>query len=208
MDLPAGWGCFELRIHCYTSVHVTENRHVFIGPTDFDSWQATYAELWDENLAAIYVSGMGQNIRYHGIQVVDVFPGLLEDFVFERPVHLFGALPNPCAPPQCCPVITWTTDLAGRSYRGRTYLPGIDESLYDFATMTGYGDAWLQAYGQAMLDFYGPGADESHGQLVILSKVNAGAVRDEPVATPVTSFHYGSFIHTQRRRAEFPPPPE
>lgn len=103
-------------------------------------------------------------------------------------------------PPQSAAVITWSTGLIGRRYRGRNYL------WYTMETDQSQG-TWTAGYQTAMDDFaaanlYIAGAPSwASFDLMVYSKPNPDL--DPPwggAITPVTSYIIRTTVNTQRRR--------
>lgn len=91
---------------------------------------------------------------------------------------------------------TFLTDLRGRSYRGRVYTPGLNQSDQLTSTdMSGTLAAALTA-AYALMNTYVPVAF-SHA---VISLQTAGAPRATGVATPVTGYRSNTQIDSQRRR--------
>jgi hypothetical protein len=92
-----------------------------------------------------------------------------------------------------------TTGFAGRSYRGRLYIPGVSPDSTGptpnnllLASATGY---------VALLEQLKTALDAADLTWVVLSYRNDGAWRDEAVATPITGISYFDLnLDSQRRR--------
>jgi hypothetical protein len=72
--------------------------------------------------------------RFYGIKLAKIFPLPAPMPVEDRP-NVAGVLANSPTPSQTRPLISWTTDLAGRAFRGRIYLPSPDSSRVDATTV-------------------------------------------------------------------------
>lgn len=105
--------------------------------------------------------------------------------------HAGGGAPNSVAS-----VITWYTGLAGRSYRGRTYLlsPPASETLENTVTST-YRDSITAAAGVLITSCAAGGND-----LMVVSKHHDGVPRDVAVTTVITEGICRGFIASQRNR--------
>jgi hypothetical protein len=103
-------------------------------------------------------------------------------------------------PSQCAALVSWKTALAGRSYRGRTYIPaqmsndwgGIGDIQSSFRVK-------IQTFVTTMLTVFGP-SGISDFQFSIISRYHDKAERPTPVATPVTAGIIRDVIATQRKR--------
>lgn len=103
-------------------------------------------------------------------------------------------------PPQSAGVLTWSTGLIGRRYRGRNYLWYTNETDQSQGTWTsGYQTVMADFADAAMLIPAAPGY--ASFDLMVYSKPNpdltppwGGAI------TPVTSYRVNNLVCTQRRR--------
>jgi hypothetical protein len=104
------------------------------------------------------------------------------------------------APNQVAALISWRTDNAGRSYRGRSYFPSPPalESLGG-GTLSSTHLAAMTAFRTAMSTVFGVGGTSSF-TFAVISTVSAGAPRPAPIATPITSGLNRTITATQRRR--------
>lgn len=175
------------------NVHTTETSDSLIA---FGVGEAFYAP---NSLAQLQSSTMVcQDItvtKYDGASGGVIFPAstlaLSNDAGYEG---------TPSTVPNVAGVITWRTGLAGRSFRGRSYIAGLAEGTVDD------GDGviepsdqatWLAAPGEFMdqLDANLPAAN-----LVIVSTISDGEPRDPALATSVTAAQARIPLRTQRRR--------
>jgi hypothetical protein len=93
-------------------------------------------------------------------------------------------------------VASHRTAKTGRSFRGRTYLPGLTEqnvggNTVDSALQTAVGD-YFDALATALA--------VTDTELVVYSLYSEGTARTTPVATPITSQIVNLRVDTQRRR--------
>jgi hypothetical protein len=93
--------------------------------------------------------------------------------------------------------VTFLTGVAGRSYRGRNYIPALPSAAG--ATDRTWTNAAVAAVNSAYetFDLALPGVDSEH---VVLSRANEGAPRVSGVATPVIGYRANVQMFTQRRR--------
>jgi len=94
------------------------------------------------------------------------------------------------APTQLSAVLTWRTDIAGRRYRGRTYLGSLSTSFYSNQVITPSYFAALDIFSFQMLTTW---QQQSHFDFVIKSDV-AGTT------SIVTNRDIRNGVFTQRRR--------
>ncbi len=92
---------------------------------------------------------------------------------------------------------SWRTPLAGRSFRGRTFVVGLMEG---FITGNIVNSANVAILNTAYNGLMGAGADAGW-EMVVVSRRHAGAPRITGLATPVTSgFFTNNVLDSQRRR--------
>jgi len=109
-----------------------------------------------------------------------------------------GGAENESIPNNCSGVITHRTDSRGRSFRGRTYYPGIpefDES--DGLIGTAAAAAFLAGFDD-MIDAIETASNWEH---VVASTVSGGVDRTTALLTDVTSLTTTRNIRSQRRRS-------
>lgn len=104
-----------------------------------------------------------------------------------------GTVPNNVAL-----VTTFQTDLRGRSYRGRTYMPGISRSNVSTPTEISAGYALQASTAYAGINAALP-AGYTH---VVLSYQNNGVARTNAARTPVVAYRTEVRLDSQRRRLE------
>lgn len=120
-----------------------------------------------------------------------------EEYVLDSTTVSAGTYAGNSLPNQAALVVTWRTLLSGRSYRGRTYIPGVPyEALASDNTVSGdYQEAVAIAFGTLWSDIA-----ETNGTLCVLSRFHNGVERETPVMTPVETQTVNTKIDTQRRR--------
>lgn len=116
----------------------------------------------------------------------------------ERPltVPIDGGVASPALPNNVALCCTLLTDLAGRSFRGRSYMPGIPESL---VTLSEISPAQATSYGVnyiALVDDMSTAGFE----LVVTSFQAGLAPRTTAVSTPIVAVGFNTTVDSQRRR--------
>lgn len=107
-----------------------------------------------------------------------------------------GTNAGPQLPNNVTYAVKWTTGLSGRSYRGRTYHIGLNESQVIGNNLDGtYRIAMVAAYSQFPAWFAAEDAI-----FVIASRVSDGAERSPGITTPVVGCTIDPVIDSQRRR--------
>lgn len=100
-------------------------------------------------------------------------------------------------------VVTARTGLAGRSYRGRTYLVGLPSGFwsdYNLNEVNGEFAGHVVLAFNSLVDAVTTADAEAH--LVVCSRYHNGGFRDEGVTTPILSYGYSTLsTDFQRRRA-------
>jgi hypothetical protein len=137
-----------------------------------------------------------QFLHYVDIAVTPLDGATATSIVVPADFPIDGTLSEACLGAQCAAIITWSTGIAGRSYRGRTYVGGIPISyLNDEGTR--FVDAAVENY-QSAGDSLLSSLDGTHGNLSAL--VVASYVHS--TAAPVTRCTARQYQGTQRRRVD------
>ncbi len=108
-----------------------------------------------------------------------------------------GGVNNESLPANIALCVSLRTGFAGRSYRGRSYVPGIPENQSQYSVFTGsFVTAVVNAYNILRADSIAGGYP-----LVVVSRRVGGVARDVGVATPVTAvIAVDTAVDSQRRR--------
>lgn len=133
------------------------------------------------------------------LRATDVYPGTAAGAELSF-AAINGADTGDPLPWQCAGVISWRTALAGKSYRGRTYIPGPSEGDTLGGLVTAQYIADLNAVVTQMLAVFGPAGSNTDWRFSIISRIANGVPRAAPVGTPVISGVARSVFYTQRRR--------
>jgi hypothetical protein len=108
-----------------------------------------------------------------------------------------GGDPTDSAPANVALVLSWRTPYIGRSFRGRSYMPGIPaHTVIDPQHVDPSEASGLQTAGNDLLTLLAGHTIE----LVVVSYFSAGAPRVTPIATPITRCICNNTIDTQRKR--------
>lgn len=121
-------------------------------------------------------------------------------FAKEYPVtaNAAGTIANSILPNNCTIAIKWSTGLAGRSFRGRTFHVGLTLGQYNSNLInTGEQASLITCYTALRTGLLGGGTTDT---LVVLSKWEDGALRSAGVATPITGVTVEANLDSQRRR--------
>jgi hypothetical protein len=139
------------------------------------------------------------NINSTRLTVRDVKPGT-GALVERNYAAVTGGSGGDPLPPQDACVFSLRTTLAGRSFRGRFYLPSLQETGQSSGKFDSSQLAILQAVAANLLAVFGPTGTDTKWQLVVISREAAGVPRVPPIGTPVTTILVRDIVYTQRRR--------
>jgi hypothetical protein len=133
------------------------------------------------------------------LTVVDVIPGTGATYGYSY-AAVTGTSGGDAMPLHDCAVITWTSDIKGRSHRGRSFLTGYGEGDQSKGIWTSTVQTVLAAIGTQMLAVFGPTGSDTHWQFGVISRVEGGSPRPVPIWTAVTGVVVRDIVFTQRRR--------
>lgn len=153
-------------------------------------------DVFEDWLTATLVPNLSEDIQATGLSGRDLttITGGLVERPFGTPLegeNLAGALPNNVA---LC--ITLLTDLAGRSFRGRSYMPGLSEAQ---VVLSEIDPAWVTGFGTAYIGLVDDLSTAGY-ELVVTSFQAGGVPRVSAVSTPVVAVGVNSVTDSQRRR--------
>lgn len=150
---------------------------------------------WDFIMAGTYLGLFPQLYRIREYNVF-VGPGSPENISVPAPAGRIGVgiWGTAILPTQCCAVVTWQTDIAGRRYRGRSYLSSLTESnVTGNFLITSYRDRLQQFADRQIVEF----GNDPEWSFVVLSRVASTSNR-------VISAVARDQVKTQRRRSLLP----
>jgi|SRR5215212_1918281 len=109
-----------------------------------------------------------------------------------------GAIASEACPNNVAACISIRTAQRGRSGRGRNFIPGVPGNAVTLNTLSSpFMIAMIEAYTLLV----GPGSFEAGWQLVVVSRVTAGAPRAVGIAIPVVSVAFTSpYVRSMRSR--------
>jgi len=182
---------------CKTQGQYTANVHHWVvsgvAGTVTDANGATFFEA---GLAPLYKAAIPTNCSWYGLKFQILKPVM---YVPQFSITLQGAgsLAGDCLPTQVAGVYTFKTALAGKSFRGRMYLPATSEADND---ATAVPSAAYKTLARAVGDYY------AGGQTVVLGG-NAATFtpvvysRSKNTTTEITSGDVRPNWGSQRRRS-------
>lgn len=180
------------QVNCVFGFVQTSVTGGFIGQALIDEFQAMVLP----SFLACCASGVVINtIRCH-----DIVPGTSAAAEETLSANNVGTVSGQVLPSQVASLVTWTTNRSGRSYRGRTYLPGPSVSvLAPAGTWLGAHVTAMTAFRNALLTNFGPTSSGSF-RFGIISRWNNKVERPVPVITHVTNGIIRNTPAVQRRR--------
>lgn len=154
--------------------------------TFFNSWMTTY-----------YKACMSQTIALFNIKSTDLSAqtGAVVEYAPATPIA-GTAQGGEQLPLNVAAVIKWTTSQRGRSYHGRTYVPGLDTSVVTINTLD---TALVTAITSAASGLWSGIRDEGWS-LAVVSYCNNKTWRTTGVATPIIAYSVDPHVNSQRRR--------
>jgi hypothetical protein len=158
-----------------------------------NSLAATFKTWWDSNIKAIFT----HHSNLAEIRVTDLTtqssPGIT--YVTGLPISGTHSTGTP-EPNNVTAVISWRTALRGRSYRGRTYIPGLSSDQVDGNSLVSGFVTSLQAAGNALIT----AIPTSEHRLVVCSKFSNNAPREYGITTDIVSCRVDTYVDSMRRR--------
>lgn len=176
-----------------------ENVYHVLNPSGWDADQLDimaggFVSWWDTTLSAfapgtlVLQRVIGRDLTTESSAAIEYTTGL----------PMSGENASPQLPNNVTLAVKWTTGLAGRSFRGRTYHLGMPENSTVGNTVSGGPMADLLAAYFALTGV--PSATIGGCLLVVVSLVHAGVPRTEGVATEIIGRSIDPTIDSQRRR--------
>lgn len=160
-------------------------------PTVFDTQAEDLAQAVSEFLVAPHAAARSVGTAATLIEVRGV-TNPTEGFDLNIDPNVSGGIAGDALPPQAAAVITWTTGLVGRRFRGRTFMWPAGEGSQAGGVYTEAYLALMDAFADEAL-LIGSGILTATYQLVVHSV--AGGTN-----TPVTGHISRNTVHTQKRR--------
>jgi hypothetical protein len=165
-----------------------------IGETEATGVGDFIRDLWADNLTAF----MADEYAVSSITITDLRTETGFQFEYTDTATMTGDNAGQALPFQCAALITWTTALRGRSYRGRNYFGGFVEAVSSGRDLDSTLIGGLQDFVDAALavEIFGV-ISRFHG----VEEDGTPIPRDPAIVTDVS----GGIVHpqwrTQRRRA-------
>jgi len=191
----------QLAVINSTANNTWENVFHLLGTTEPDATAlndlATIYATWAAAHWIGHVAPNTQLVQIYGRDLT-VQNGASVDFIPTTPI--IGTRASPSLPLNATFALSLRTGLAGRSFRGRTYVGGLTEDILDTT-----GQALNTSNANGLVTDYNllKAAFEASGvyKLAIVSTRHNNAYRTTAVVTPVLGYSYTDlFVDSQRRR--------
>ncbi len=151
-------------------------------------------------MAPRYKAIITPNIQYWGVSAQVIKPAVLSP-VTASSGRAGGLAGSPPVPMVAAPVVTWRTGLAGRAFRGRSYIGGMSSTLFNpdgEVTPTGIGI--LGSWAGELLNFTNVngvgGGDTATVELVLYHRLLG-------TASTITNFNVSGKVGRQKRRGSY-----
>lgn len=193
----------RLRIGCYTATQAAINtiHYKVIEVNGASASDADAALLFNATLAPLMKNLMSVEANYQGVSVQRIYPGT--PTVPQQSVSLSGPglIAGTILPTQVSGIISFRTALAGRSQRGRMYIPfpaedsslsGIPVAAYE----TALGNLAAQLVVSSLLIPGTMGPDNCRLQTVLWHRATNSS-------DPINAYKVRAKFATQRKRGEY-----
>lgn len=182
---------FDLRgVPVSITIHVRAPADVTY--TDLANAAQIMKTWWDNTAYANFSNDLIPRV----IEVTDVSQQPAEQFQETSFTQTTGGAATDALPSNVAVVISNRTAFIGRSYRGRTYLPGIPANAQTDNVLNGTAKTNIENMWGALLNAFG----NAGMPVVIASYQNNLSSRETAVATLVTNAFVDTQVKTQRRR--------
>lgn len=191
----------RMRIHTIQDSQVQE---VGLGFRSFSVnplWRSVIAEEWIASVAPWWFAPLSSDVELLEVAVDDVKPGTAPPVIVNPPVPRFGAQPVAAVPQNTAALLAWYTERQGRSFTGRSYIPGL--ARYYVRQCRFLEDEAMSLLAEAasrMMARFGPDGISLNGEFVVISRRTGGSVRPVPISTPVLDYTVKFLLGTQRLR--------
>lgn len=194
IPLPAG---FRVAVEFNKNGQIVVNVYHVTSPlpvntTNIDALVEIFRAWWEESLAPT------SNVELQLVRIVatDIRIENGQQVILDISPPAPGELPQQGTPNQVALVASWRTGFSGRSFRGRTYFAGLQNTEIVDNDVT---NVRLTALGASFASLV-TRLDAGDFDLVVASYRALGVPRLTAVATPVTNVVMDSRVDTQRRR--------
>jgi len=148
-------------------------------------------DWWDTSLQATLCS----DLTLYEFEAIDMTTASSPSFPDIR-TPAVGDNAQDSVPNNVALCVSWLTGLRGRSFRGRTYIPGIsDQSFTGSDVGSSNAAAYAGVFDDLLADLFVAGMD-----LVVASYFTGGAPRAAALVTPIIEVAVNRIADSQRRR--------
>lgn len=192
----------EIRIETRGSSRSAISTFGFISISAVETWREILVQGFYDGIMPQWLAGLTETVELRHLVCVDVVPGTGVDLEPDYSGINTGLLPGPTVSPQVAGLLLRWCDLQGRAYRGKSFVYGMPAANLDAEGRVWDFDAQdsLEDINEVLMESYGPAGTSTFGRLAVISRHLAGALRDPPIATPVTRVDFSGVVATMRRR--------
>jgi len=159
---------------------------------DAQALGAAIVAWYPANLSSVQAS----SVLFNRIKFTNLTSATAFSFEYTTGLPLAGSLPGAIMPNNVALVVKWTTANRGRSFRGRTYHLGLDETnVGGSSVVAGYATSLTTAYTNYRTLVVVP-----QPTLVVASFFSNNAPRATATLTPIIGESVETVIDSQRRR--------
>jgi len=155
-----------------------------------DAWSDVFGICYDAIKGYIFSGN-----TFTGVTVTDLrtegAPQFTSDHGLFPVTGTSGADP---LPGQNAALITWLTGTRGKSFRGRTYIPGLTEASITSGVLTAGFVTALQTFENDVI---------TNANVGVISRYHDSALRNSGIVTVITGAQHHDHVATQRRRRHF-----
>lgn len=165
------------------------------------------AGSWEANVMPLVIAATSASVNWDRLMISDVSPGTTLTGVYGLTQPNPGAIAGDCLPGQNAALIQVRSNVKGRRYRGRFYLPGVAEAGTTNALLSGPQSVALTNLAAQLIAFYGPAGTQTSYKLCIFSPPTPPfkaptppPVHTDTLVTLATTCIADGTVRTQRRR--------
>lgn len=184
----------NMRLHGVPVVNVLAARGAGApSPSALEGIAVLVADWWQVSLAP----EVSTELFLTGVTTRDLTSALGPSYELLVSPNASGQVPGGSLPGNVAFVVSHRTGFGGRSFRGRSYVPGIPGGSFDNnEVLPAFADGVTNAF-NVLRSRLGEGT----WALAVVSRFTGGAERPAGISTPITNSTYANLkVDTQRRR--------
>lgn len=174
-------------------------RHPFVMAGSSPTLKQQLMTEWYDNALPLVLPAMADTWSLDRLYCQDVAPGTAADLDWSGTINATGGSFADPLPGQVAAILTWYSVLQGRSYRGRTYWPGLSTAAVQSGILKPTVSAIFGAYGDYMMTHFGPDATLPYAVLGTITRQHDG-VATVPELIPTETYLVRSNFGVQKRR--------